>query len=281
MVSQKNEKSTQLYSTKSWIRSLAITVGVGKVCYKREQSQKSQQVHLRCISKGMVPVSVKLRSTDSIISYGARKIIQRAGKQLLQDSIKSINIILWDNEVKLDRCKSRLLSLVTTTTSRDRCTEFINKVRETRFIKVKNNQWDNEVKLDRCRSRLLSLGTTTTSRDRCTEFINKVRETRFIKVKNNLLNKFNRLVAKSGREIGGRKISIQNVNNSNQLQRSCKTYNSWLINLSNTSLTPARVSLITKGPNFAIAPPQPPQSRLYFSNWVSLSQAYRTRCRGT
>ena len=37
----------------------------------------------------------------------------------------------------LDRCGSRLLSLVTTT-SKDRCREFINKVREARFIKIKN-----------------------------------------------------------------------------------------------------------------------------------------------
>ena len=39
----------------------------------------------------------------------------------------------------LDRYRSRLVSIVTTTTN-NRCTEFINKVRETRFIKVKNRQ---------------------------------------------------------------------------------------------------------------------------------------------
>ena len=49
---------------------------------------------LRCISKGMVPVSVRPRSTNSKISYGARKIIQKAEKQLLQDRVKCINAIL-------------------------------------------------------------------------------------------------------------------------------------------------------------------------------------------
>ena len=93
------------------------------------------------------------------------------------------------------------------------------------------------------------------------EFINKVRETRFIKVKNRQVNKFNRLVAKSGRE-----ISAQSVNNSNQLQSSSNNNNhtqthninnKWVINLSNTPLTPAQGSLLAKGPNFAVAPKNP------------------------
>ena len=49
-----------------------------------------------------------------------------------------INGILWDNTIKLDRCRSRLSSIVTTTM--DRCTEFINKVRESRFIRVRDRQ---------------------------------------------------------------------------------------------------------------------------------------------
>ena len=47
MVSEQNEKSTQLYSTKSWIRSLAITGGMGEVCYQRQQLQQSQEVHIK------------------------------------------------------------------------------------------------------------------------------------------------------------------------------------------------------------------------------------------
>ena len=95
---------------------------------------------LRCIGRDIVLVSLKLWSTNGNISYGARKIIQKAEKQILQDRVKCINVILWDNEGKLDRCRSRLLSLATTTTSKDRCIEFINKVREARFIKIKNRQ---------------------------------------------------------------------------------------------------------------------------------------------
>ena len=44
-----------------------------------------------------------------------------------------------DNEGKLERCRSRLLTFVTKTT-KDWCIEFINKVREARHIKVKNRR---------------------------------------------------------------------------------------------------------------------------------------------
>ena len=56
---------------------------------------------------------------------------------MLQDRVKGINGILWENAIKLDRCSSRLSSLVTTTTM-EKCTDFINKVREFRFIKIRN-----------------------------------------------------------------------------------------------------------------------------------------------
>ena len=54
--------------------------------------------------------------------------------------MKCINGILCNNGVRLDRCRSSLLSKVTTKTTMDRCTEFINKVRESRFIIIRNRQ---------------------------------------------------------------------------------------------------------------------------------------------
>ena len=85
-------------------------------------------------------VSVRLRSSNSKISKGPKEIIQKAGRQLLQDRVRYIYVIIGDNEGNINRCRSRILSLVTTTTDRYKCIEFINKVREARFIKVKNWQ---------------------------------------------------------------------------------------------------------------------------------------------
>ena len=97
-----------------------------------------QRFILRCICKDLIPVSVRHKSTSNRRSRRAKEIIHRAEKQLLQDRAKGINGILCENTIKLDRCRSRLLSLVTTTMGK--CTDFINKVGEVRFIKIRDRQ---------------------------------------------------------------------------------------------------------------------------------------------
>ena len=92
--------------------------------------------------KYLIPVSVRLKSTSNSRSRRAKEIIHRGEKQLLQDRIKCINGILCDKGVRSDRCRSRLLSIVTTTTM-DRSIGFLNKVRESRFIKVRDRQETN------------------------------------------------------------------------------------------------------------------------------------------
>ena len=65
----------------------------------------------RCLSKDLIPVSVRLKST--VNTRRSKQIIYKAERQLLQDRVKEINDILWDNLIKLDRCRSRLSSKVT------------------------------------------------------------------------------------------------------------------------------------------------------------------------
>ena len=69
----------------------------------------------------------------------AKQIIHKAERQLLQNRVKGINGIQWDNILMADRCRSRLSSLVTSTTM-EKFTNFINKVREPRFAKVRDRQ---------------------------------------------------------------------------------------------------------------------------------------------
>ena len=96
----------------------------GKWVIKDSEYKNHRGFTLRCISKDLIQVSVRLKSTGR--SRSAREIIWRAEKQLLQDMIKFITGILHDTEVKVDDCRSRLLSMVTTTTI-DKCTEFIKR----------------------------------------------------------------------------------------------------------------------------------------------------------
>ena len=69
----------------------------------------------------------------------AKQIIHKAERQLLQDRVKGINGILWNNTANLHRYRSRLSLLLTSTTMK-KCTNFIKEVRESRFIKVRDRQ---------------------------------------------------------------------------------------------------------------------------------------------
>ena len=92
---------------------------------------------LRCISKGIVPVSNRLKTT--VKAANARKIIQKAEKDLLQTRVKSI-ISFFDNNTKqLDRCRSQLASIVNPT-AMEEVQNFINKVGEFRHIKIRDRQ---------------------------------------------------------------------------------------------------------------------------------------------
>ena len=51
----------------------------------------------RCISNNLVPVSVRLKSTHSKLSQGARRILEMVEKQLLQDMIRCINKTIEDS----------------------------------------------------------------------------------------------------------------------------------------------------------------------------------------
>ena len=92
---------------------------------KDSYHRNNERFTFRCISKDLIPVSVKLKST--INSRKAKQIIHRAERQLLQDRVNGTNGIPWDNAAKPVRCRPRLSSLLTTTTM-EKCTDFINKV---------------------------------------------------------------------------------------------------------------------------------------------------------
>ena len=137
---QQNEKSTKNYKRKSWMGSLRRVVTMGKKRSQTVQLQKPQDITLRCISKRLVLVSVNLNSNRKDISIGTRNIIRKAERQILQERVKCINNILQDNREGIASSKSKLFSIVTNQAMQQQCTEFIDKVRETRFNKVRHKQ---------------------------------------------------------------------------------------------------------------------------------------------
>ena len=92
---------------------------------------------LRCIHIELVPVSIKLKST--LKSERAKKILRMAEEQLLQTRLKSINSLLDNNAKQLELTRSKIASILTAP-NYQQCQEFIEKIKEKRFNKVKERQ---------------------------------------------------------------------------------------------------------------------------------------------
>ena len=118
-------------------------------CVKRDSDYKNHTIFtLRCISKGIVPASVRLTSACSKISKEAKEIIKKAGNNFYKIRVRCINAIIEDNGNNINKCRSSLASLVSNTTDIDKCSKFIDKVRKDRFFKVRDRQINKFNRLD-------------------------------------------------------------------------------------------------------------------------------------
>ena len=131
---QQNEKSTQIYTTTTWDEVLQLFKDWERFQLRDCDYRNHRIFTLKCISNELVPVSLRLKTT--IKTEKARKIIRKAEKDLLQARIKSINSILEDNAKQGELSRSKLMSLVLTSIM-DKCQQFIDKVSELRFLKIK------------------------------------------------------------------------------------------------------------------------------------------------
>ena len=120
-----------------------------QMCVKRDSNYKNLRIFtLWCIGKVIVSVSFRLSSACSKISKGPREIIKKPEKQPLQDRVRCINVILEDNGNNINKYNSRLACLATNITDIEKCSKFINKVREDRFFKVRERQVNKFQRLD-------------------------------------------------------------------------------------------------------------------------------------
>ena len=91
---QQDEKSTQIYIRPIWDGSSVPTKGLGKLQIRDSDYRNHWILTLRCISKGIASVSIRLQTTFR--TDRARKIIKKTARDLLQARAKSI-ISLLDN----------------------------------------------------------------------------------------------------------------------------------------------------------------------------------------
>ena len=173
---------------------------------------------LKCIGQNLIPVSIRLKPIKSKqnISASARKIIERAERQLMQDRVRGINSTIQASEDNGNHNKTRLASIVTQV-DLDRCINFIEKVRQDRFNKVKARQV-RKFDILITKNKPNQGSNYSSNNNRPTQVSNMVR-----------------------------------LDNNKQLA-SERDINKWVINLSKTELTPAQKAVLDKGPNFAITP---------------------------
>ena len=107
------------------------------------------------------------------------------------------------------------MSLVTTVTDNDKCSKFIKKVREDRFIKIKDRQVN--------------------------KFNRVVNKSSGSSIENSNSNNSSR----SNNQVQALENNSENSNNHSQVEINSK----WVINLSKTPLTKTQQSVLVKGPN--------------------------------
>ena len=80
----------------------------------RDKDYRNHRIFtLRCISKGIMLVSIRLKTT--VRTEKARKIIRKAKRDLLQAKVKSINSLLDNNTKQKDLCRSQLVFIISIT----------------------------------------------------------------------------------------------------------------------------------------------------------------------
>ena len=96
---------------------------------------------LRCIGLNLIPVSIRLKPVRSKqnFSASARKIIEKAEKQLIQDRVRGINKTIQARKDQGNQNRTMLASMVTQV-DLDRCSNFIEMVRLERFNQVRTRQ---------------------------------------------------------------------------------------------------------------------------------------------
>ena len=186
---------------------------------------------LRCIGLNLILVSIRLKPVRSKQnnSASARKIIEKAEKQLMQDRVRSINKTIQASKDWGNQNRTKSASMVTKV-DLDRCSNFIEKVRLERFNQVKARQ-----------VRKFHLLCNKNSNKQAIN--NRDRDNRNLLGVNANSTDSNNQVVRHGTD---KQTSNSNLDSN------------WVINLSKTELTEAQKSVLSKGPNFAISPDNVP-----------------------
>ena len=113
--------------------SVEIYLRWEKYEYKMADFQNHRQFSLRCLSKDVIPTSVRLKSNIKIPK--GTYIIRKPERALLNERITLINNSITMFKLLRDTCKNQLESIIDKETM-EKCTDFIETRRELRHLKT-------------------------------------------------------------------------------------------------------------------------------------------------
>ena len=114
-INQQNDKPTQEYQRKYGLEALQQLCLWEKSIIRVSNYKNHRIFTLKCIGQNLIPVSIRLKLIrgKQNISASARKIIERAEKQLMQDRVRGINNTIQASKDNGNQNKTRLASIVT------------------------------------------------------------------------------------------------------------------------------------------------------------------------
>ena len=190
---------------------------------------------LRCLSKGLIPTSIKLRS--NIRTPKGQHIIYKAEKSLLNERIRNINNTIAMLKLQVDTCIN-LLETNLDRKSMDECYRFIDSKREKRHFQTIKCQLEKFQRLQKQKQKLDKNegGHSKQYHDQTTDQTNE-----------DIL------------DLNSNSFNNSNTSNNERDKRPKKDQSQkWIHNLSSTTLIDAQMKILSRDPNFAIMQRNPP-----------------------
>ena len=187
---------------------------------------------LRCLSKGLIPVSIKLKT--KVQTPKGNQILRKAERMLMNERVRNINNTITMLNHQADKCINQLESILNQDVMQ-KCHEFNNNTRERRHQKTMMRQIKKFEKLL----------TKTGGRSN----IQSGRDGRN-KDSNDTFNTTGETTQTRDTEEAATSTTMAHNNNNNKAK--------WVHNLSKTPLTEVQEKALAHGPNFAITTKEPP-----------------------
>ena len=194
---------------------------------------KNHRFSLRCLSKGIIPISVKLKS--NVQTPKGNHIVKKAERALLSERVRLINNTTTMFKWQIDTCINQLKSRIDRE-AMEECNKFIKVKREARHLKT----------LERQKNKFERLCQRNTGGHSNTKHGGN----------GNGHSNINTSNVPSNEKQNNNKTTTTNVP-PNQVQNNNDS-NNWVRNLSKILLAQAQEQVLSHGPNFAIVAKEPP-----------------------